>query len=104
VSVMADSGGRIVVQIDPDLMPLIPGFLAHRRQDMDVMRKAFADRDFAAIRVVGHNMRGCGAGYGFPAITDFGTLLEQAALGRDTAAIEKCMSDLTSYLDRVDVV
>jgi HPt (histidine-containing phosphotransfer) domain-containing protein len=97
-------GTRIVVQIDPDLMPLIPDFLAHRREDVEVMERALAGGDFAAIRVVGHNMRGCGSGYGFPVITDLGTALEQAALHKDAPAVQKCVDDLASYLERVDVV
>jgi hypothetical protein len=101
---MADSAGREVVQIDPDLMPLIPDFLAHRREDLDVMRTALVRGDFSALRVIGHNMRGCGAGYGFPAITDFGTAIEDAALGEDAPAIARCADELASYLDRIDVV
>ena len=104
MSVMAGDGPRVVVQVDPDLMPLIPNFLAHRRDDVDAIRAALARSDYHAIRVVGHNLRGCGAGYGFVAITDFGTVIEQAALGGDAPAIGRHVDELATYLGRLDVV
>ena len=98
------AGPRVVVQVDPDLMPLIPDFLAHRRDDVAAMRLALERGDYAMIRTAGHNMRGCGSGYGFDAITELGTALEQAALHTDAAAIRGSVDALSAYLDRVDVV
>ena len=101
---MVESGSRIVVQVDPDVRPLVPNFLLHRREDVAAMTAALGRDDYHAIRVVGHNMRGCGSGYGFPAITDFGTVIEQAALAKDATAIRGYVDALSTYLDHVDVV
>ena len=37
--------------------------------------------------MMGHKMKGTGAGYGFSEMTTLGTAIEQAALRRDGAAI-----------------
>jgi len=49
-------------------------------------------------------MKGAGASYGFQAITDMGDALEQAAAGTDANASRKWVGELSSYLDRVEVV
>lgn len=60
--------------------------------------------DFEAVTILGHNMRGSGGAYGFQAITDIGAGLEQAAEGGDTDASRKWVGELSSYLDRVEVI
>jgi hypothetical protein len=49
-------------------------------------------------------MRGAGGSYGFQAITDIGTALEQAAESADTDASRKWMGELSRYLDRVEII
>jgi len=92
------------VHIDPDLADLIPGFLANRRKDIEVMRAALGRDAFEELRTIGHSMKGAGGGYGFDAITDIGARIEQGALARNTEVIADGISELSDYLDRVDVV
>ena len=49
-------------------------------------------------------MRGAGGSYGFQAITDIGASLERAAASADTDASRKWVGELSSYLDRVEIV
>jgi HPt (histidine-containing phosphotransfer) domain-containing protein len=53
---------------------------------------------------MGHGMKGAGSSYGFQAITDIGAALEQAAERVDNDASRKWVSELSRYLDRVEVV
>lgn len=94
----------IVVRIDPLLADLIPGFLQNRREDVLTMRAALDEGDFESVRRLGHGMRGSGGGYGFQAITDIGLALEMAAERSDSAAAQKWLGELASYLDRVEVI
>ena len=96
--------GKILVQVDPDLADLIPGFLANRRKDITAMQDALARGDFEAVRILGHSMKGSGGGYGFDAITEIGAALEQAAMTKHPGEAQKSLNDLSSYLDRVEVV
>jgi HPt (histidine-containing phosphotransfer) domain-containing protein len=68
------------------------------------MRVALADGDFSTLGRLGHGMRGSGGGYGFQAITDIGKGLELAAKSSDHEASQKLLGELTSYLDRVEVI
>ena len=49
-------------------------------------------------------MRGAGGSYGFHVITDIGAALEEAAETADTDASRKWVGELSSYLERVEVV
>src|SRR5438552_12528577 len=67
---------KIRVTVDASLQDLIPSFLDKRRKDVPKLIEALAAGDFATIRRLGHNLKGTGAGYGFPALTDIGAAIE----------------------------
>ncbi len=95
---------RIVVKIDPDIEDLIPGFLANRRRDVESLKSLVAKQDYAAVRVIGHSMKGAGGGYGFDLITEIGDAIESAALRVDGDAIMAATAELADYLARVEPV
>jgi CheY-like chemotaxis protein len=94
----------IRVQGNPELREVMPGFLESRRRDLEAMRAALQDANLDAIRVLGHNMKGCGGGYGLPEITDLGASLEEAAQRQDGDEIRKHLEALSEYLARVEKV
>jgi len=94
----------IVVPIDPGIEDLVPGFLANRARDVESLRSLLVQGDFAAIRIIGHSMKGAGGGYGFDLITELGAGIESAALAADRGAIDALTSELAEYLARVKPV
>jgi len=94
----------IRVTVNPALKHLIPAFLESRKTDLSEITTALGDSDYEAIRIKGHNMRGCGAGYGFQPITDLGASIEQAATDKDDASIQTTVDSLTEYLANIVVV
>ncbi|MGC3973494.1 MAG: Hpt domain-containing protein [Nitrospira sp.] len=95
---------RIVVHIDPDLEPIIPGFLANRRRDLVTIEGCLKHGDLDTIRMLGHRMKGDGGGYGFNQISTIGDNLEQAVMIQDGPLIERQIALLDDFLSRVDVV
>jgi HPt (histidine-containing phosphotransfer) domain-containing protein len=95
---------KIVVRLDPDLEPLVPRFLENRRKDFTSIEAALERGDFEEIRLLGHRMRGDGGGYGFHAISEIGTALEQASAQRDAGEIRRHANTLLEFLERVEVV
>ena len=55
------------------------------------------------MTILGHNLRGSGGGFGFQAITDLGAGLEQASEDTDVDGARKLLSELSSYLDSVEI-
>lgn len=94
---------RVIVNIDQDLEPIVPGFLENRRKDIIALNNALQGNDWKTLRLLGHRMRGDGAGYGFQAISNIGDAIEQAALRGDREAVQQQTAALTDFLDHVKV-
>jgi PAS domain S-box-containing protein len=92
-----------LVAAHPSLAARVPTFLSNRRRDVTAILDALALGDFEIVGRLGHSMRGSGASYGFQAITDIGTALEEEAANSDADGSRKSVTELTSYLDGVDL-
>lgn len=101
---MADRGTRETLQIPCDLNDIFPEFLENRRKEIAAIPDVLARGDYQQIRIWGHNMAGCGEGYGFPALGDMGRKLEAAALAGDAHAVTVCEQELANLVNNVDVV
>lgn len=94
----------IVTQCSKDLEPVIPRYLARRREEIGRLRASLAAGDYQALRLIGHSLKGSGGGYGFPALSDFGARIERAALAAEAAALDSAVTEYSDYLDRLQVV
>jgi CheY-like chemotaxis protein len=81
-----------------DLEDLIPAYLEKRRKDVVACRVALDAEDFAAIRRLGHNMKGTGTGYGFPGLTELGGEIEAAAIRSDASALRDQLERFAGHL------
>lgn len=95
---------KIVVQCDPDLEDLIPGYMNNRSKDIITIRECLEINDFEKIHLIGHSMKGSGGGYGFDAITDLGSRIEIAAMDSNKDEIDQTVRELEDYVNRVEVV
>jgi len=93
-----------LVRVVPSLAELVPGFLESRRQDIAAIAVALERLDYDDIRILGHNMKGSGAGYGFSRITQIGASLEHAAVCREPDHVRRASRELVCYLDQLHVV
>ena len=84
-----------VSPIDPQakaaaLAALLPGFVKHRLEDARDLRKALEAGDLEFIARIAHKIRGNGASFGFPELSELGARLETAAKtsARDAIRVE----------------
>jgi CheY-like chemotaxis protein len=96
--------GAICVRPAKEVEDLVPQYLDRLRSDLAGLAAALQGGDYDAIRVMGHNMKGSGGGYGFDAITKIGASLEAAAKKESDGLIGTGISALGDYLDRVKVI
>ena len=94
----------IVVRTKPKFAHLIPTYLQNCRQNVIAMTDALDRVDFETVRFLGHQMMGSGGAFGFQAITDMGTALQEAAESADANASRKSVGELSRYLDRVETI
>jgi CheY-like chemotaxis protein/anti-sigma regulatory factor (Ser/Thr protein kinase) len=87
-------------QIPADVADLAEEYLTNRRADAAALRAAARSGDLAGARRRGHNMKGSGAGYGFPRVSELGARIERAAESGDIAALERWADVLSDYAER----
>jgi HPt (histidine-containing phosphotransfer) domain-containing protein len=95
---------RIMVNIDPDLEELVPGYLGNRLKDIQNAQTLLSTGDFESIQRMGHTMKGSGGGYGFDFISAIGLALEENAKEKNVKNIQASLNDLCDFLERVQVV
>jgi len=95
---------RVIVEVDPDLIGLIPAFLTRKRADLQTLKGALDRGDLSTIGALGHRIKGEGGGFGFDAMSEIGAALEATAKKNDLAPARQLIADLAEYLAKVDVV
>jgi CheY-like chemotaxis protein len=98
------SWDSMVVHVDAELKALIPQFLGNQQKALAAMQAALQQRDYETIRTLGHRMKGAAGGYGFDAVTDIGSAIEQAAKAVNHSEITTRLASLAHYLEHVEVV
>ncbi len=99
-----DPDEAFIVSIDEDLEGIVPNFLKNREKDIQSISRSLDAGDFEAIRIIGHGMKGSGSGYGFDGISRIGEEIETGAKERNEDEIRELVRELSTYLDRVEVV
>ncbi len=94
---------KIVVEIDPDLEELIPGFLENRVLDIEKLQTALNENDFENLSSLGHSIKGVGGGYGFDLMSEYGANIETAAKESNPEAVRENINRLDDYLKCVEV-
>jgi signal transduction histidine kinase/CheY-like chemotaxis protein/PAS domain-containing protein len=86
--------------ISDQVKALVPQYLASKSKQIEEARASLAARDFGPIRRFGHNLKGTGKGYGFPAIEEFGRELERAAVEADAKRIASQLDALHRFVSQ----
>ncbi|VAX19244.1 hypothetical protein MNBD_NITROSPINAE03-268, partial [hydrothermal vent metagenome] len=103
-ALMPTENEKIIVHVDPDLEDIVPDFLLHLAEDLQLILEALDKNDFETTRVLGHSMKGSGGGYGFDAVTEMGKDIENAAGAGDAKTIRNKVSEIKNYLQRVEII
>jgi PAS domain S-box-containing protein len=94
----------VVARLNTKFADRIPAYLLNCRQNVNFILEALNRVDLETVTILGHQMSGSGGMFGFQEITDIGAALEQAAQNADIETSRKWVSELSSYLDRVDTI
>ena len=93
-----------VARLNTKFAVRIPAYLLNCRQNVNFILDALDRVDLETVTILGHQMSGSGGMFGFQEITDISAALEEAAQNADIETSRKWVSELSSYLDRVDTI
>ncbi len=91
-------GPTPIVELSDQVRALVPQYLASKQKQIDEARDCLTARDFGPIRRFGHNLKGTGSGYGFPAIEEIGRKIERAAATADIDRIAEQLNALHRFV------
>jgi HPt (histidine-containing phosphotransfer) domain-containing protein len=94
---------KIIVQVESELEELIPGFISNRHKDISKMDEYLDKEDYESIKLIGHTMKGNGAGYGFDELSEFGKRIELAAEECRSEDVKRLIKELVDYLNQVSI-
>jgi signal transduction histidine kinase/DNA-binding response OmpR family regulator len=92
------SGRAAIIATDPTVARLAPRYLKNMRKEFLTLEAARDAEDYATVQRIGHNLHGTGGSFGFPRITELGTIMEQAAKDRSMSEIRSAVDALGVYL------
>lgn len=94
--------GRVDLSVDDehDMADLADDYLAQRIGDVARIRQSLESGDLEAVEIAGHNMKGTGFGYGFPAASVLGEAIERAAKQADVETIATLARQLEAFIAR----
>lgn len=95
---------RVVIEVEPDLIDLIPDFLTRKRGDLQSLKNALESGDLATITALGHKIKGEGGSFGFDVMSEIGAGLEATGKKGDRESARQLVSDLSEYLEKIEVV
>lgn len=102
------SGGDIrsshSVTVSKLFQPLIPRFLANRKQEILAIAEAWNCKDFSTIEKLSHGMKGASGSYGFLGLMEIASAMESAAKNHQADNIESLIHKLRQYFDSLEVV
>jgi CheY-like chemotaxis protein/HPt (histidine-containing phosphotransfer) domain-containing protein len=84
--------------VSEQVQALVPQYLASKHKQIEAARESLLSRDFGPIRRFGHDLKGTGRGYGFPAIEELGQQIEKAAGEADVDRIAGQLNALHRYV------
>jgi PAS domain S-box-containing protein len=97
-TVAEDSIADDTTREDPVVADLIPGYLEHRREDVQRIRDLVADGQIPQVQRLAHNMKSSGPAYGFSEIGTIGGEMERAAAAGDVERIAELNDRLEGWL------
>jgi HPt (histidine-containing phosphotransfer) domain-containing protein len=92
-----------VVEVDADLVDLVPQYVSNRWSDLEFSRQLLTDSEFHLLSHMAHRIRGSAASYGFGRLGEIAYRLEAAADLKDAAAVAAELDAYGAFLGAVRI-
>ena len=93
----------MIIDVNAAVAELVPAYIERRQTEIQILEDALEAGDLPVIQRVAHNMKGTGAGYGFPDITQGAaraeTLIKTTS---EIQAIKAAVDDLIELIRKTD--
>ena len=87
---------------DPDMAPIIQGFVGRLADQLDAMRQALAGGRHEELRRLAHKLKGAGGSYGYPSLTEACKVLEDSVKMGDNVAAGAALDGLAALIRAIE--
>ncbi|MDH5657000.1 MAG: Hpt domain-containing protein [Spirochaetia bacterium] len=91
------------IKIDKLIEDLFPEYIESIYRNIQKIKNYLDENNFSDIRLLGHNMKGSGGGYGLNRISELGASLLTAAKSEDRKQILDDIQKLEEYLEKIEI-
>jgi len=88
---------------DPTFQELLELFAEAIPERRASLLRFYEEGQLDQLRIVAHQLKGAGGGYGFGGLSALAAELEQACRTRDPQRIRETLEELVDYIDRIEV-
>jgi signal transduction histidine kinase/CheY-like chemotaxis protein/HPt (histidine-containing phosphotransfer) domain-containing protein len=86
---------------DPEFKELVNKFLEDLPDKLQNINEAYRDHNWSAMKSLIHKLKGTGASFGYPAITELATLIYKDLLEDNYTALEHAVADLNKICQSI---
>ncbi|MFK8030799.1 MAG: Hpt domain-containing protein [Gammaproteobacteria bacterium] len=88
-------------ELDPAVRALLPNYIRRRESDMELIASLVRRGEYKEISTLAHNIRGSGAAYGYPRLSELGALIENAVETNDVDSLKVLTAELDAYIKQM---
>jgi len=92
-----------LVREDASFAEIVVQFVEGLQERITTMEKAMASSDYDSLRMAAHQLKGSGAGYGYPILTEKSAKLEQAAKDQNNEECRTLVDEIRKLNSRIKV-
>ena len=86
---------------DPEFIELVNKFLEDLPDKLHDINTAYQSHDWANLKALVHKLKGTGASFGYPVITELATLIHKDLLDSNYAALQRTLAELNKSCQNI---
>jgi PAS domain S-box-containing protein len=90
-------------EVQEELKHLYPGYLARRKEELQMFRRSMQEGDFENLEIMSHKVKGSAGSYGLDQIEPIAYQMEKAAQSEDPEKFKLCFEEYERVLAKLPV-
>lgn len=89
---------RTEVEVEPEIIDLVPHFLKARREDIDLLQSHFRGGRLEEMARICHTIKGIARPYGFPSLENLAVELERECKENNSKRAAELLNKMESFV------
>jgi HPt (histidine-containing phosphotransfer) domain-containing protein len=95
---MADVVMKTEVEVDPEIIDLVPLFLNARRKDVETLGELSRRANFEEMAKICHTIKGIARPYGFPSLEQLAVEMERECKSKNSVRTDELLGKMKEFV------